>query len=103
MGKRRRERPTSRSALYGKGAISHGAQCKQHEPEEGRGDAPCACAVTLLEQLAENGHEGGRESCVGDQRADRVRYEKGDLKRVDRATNAEVVLGDDLSDETEDA
>ena len=59
------------------------AEPEQHQPEEGRGDAPRPLALALLEQVAEDGHEGGRERGVGDERADGVRDEERDLERVD--------------------
>ena len=78
------------------------AEPEKDEPEERRGDAPRPRALPLLEKLTENRHERRRKSRVGDERADGVRDQKGDLERVDRAADAEVVPGDDLPDEPED-
>ena len=46
------------------------AEAEQHQPEQARGDAPGALALALLEQVAEDRHERGRERGVGDERAD---------------------------------
>ena len=62
-----------------------------------------ARAFSLLEQLAEDGHERRRERRVGDERADEVRDLEGDREGVDRPAGAEVVRGDDLADEAEHA
>ena len=85
-----------------KSAVS-AAEPEQHQPEEARRDAPGALALALLEQVAEDRHERGGDGGVGDERADRVRDEERDLERVDLALDAEVVLGDDLAEEAEDA
>ena len=96
-----------------KGAITSGAsrmkiavsavEAEQHQPEEARGDAPGALALALLEQLAEDGHERRRERGVRDERADEVRDLERDRERVDLPGGAEVVGGDDLAHEAEDA
>ena len=79
------------------------AEAEQHQPEERRGDAPGALALSLLEQLAEDGDERGGERRVGDERANEVRHLEGDREGVDLAGGAEEVRGDDLADEAEDA
>ncbi len=80
-----------------------GAEAEQRQPEEARGDPPGALALPSLEQVAEDGDEGRREGGVGDERADGVRDEEGDLECVDGALHAEVVLGHHLADEAEHA
>ena len=40
------------------------AEPEEDQPEERRGDAPRPRALPLLEQLAEDGHERGRESAA---------------------------------------
>ncbi len=47
------------------------AEAEQHQPEEGGGHAPGALPLALLEQLAEDRDERGREGGVGDERAER--------------------------------
>ena len=79
------------------------SEAEQQKPEEGRGDAPGAFALALLEQLAEDGDERGRERGIRDERANEVRHLEGDREGVDLACGAEVVRGDDFSDEPEDA
>ncbi len=79
------------------------AEPEQQQPEEARGDAPGPLAVALLEQVGEDGDERRGERRVGDERPHEVRHLEGDGERVDRAGDAEVVLGDDLADEAEDA
>ena len=115
IGKRTRERPTARSLSAGIAERGDDerreddeergqrAEAEQQEPEEGRGDPPRALAVALLEQLAEDGNEGGGERGVGDERAEEVRHLEGDREGVDLAGGAEVVRRDDLADEAEDA
>src|SRR5262249_14492719 len=78
------------------------AEAEEDEPEEAGRDAPGALALALLEQVAEDGDEGGGEGGVGDERAQRVRDQECDLERIDRADGAEVVACDDLADEAED-
>ncbi len=116
IGKRTRERPIA-SALSPpgspNGAITSGAktmksavsaaEAEQHQPEEGRRDPPGALALALLEQLAEDRDEGGGERGVRDERAEQVRHLEGDREGVDLPRGAEVVRGDDLADEAEDA
>ena len=75
---------------------------EQHQPEEARRDAPGALSLALLEQFAEHRDERGRERRVGDERTHQVRHLKCDRERVDLASRAEVVGGDDLADEPED-
>ncbi len=79
------------------------AEAEQEEPEEGRGHAPGAFALAFFEQLAEDRNECGRKRGIRDERADEVRHLEGDGERVDLAGCAEVVGGDDLADEAEDA
>ena len=96
IGNRTRERPTASSlsppgspngamtsgASRMKSAVS-AAEPEEHEPEERRGDAPGALALALLEQLAEDRDERGRERRVGDERAHEVRHLERDRERVD--------------------
>ena len=79
------------------------AESEQHQPEERRRDPPRPAAFPLLEELAEDGDERRRERRVRDERAHEVRQLERDREVVDRAACAEVVRGDDLADETEDA
>ena len=79
------------------------AEAEQRQPEERRGDAPRSPPLPLFEQVAEDGDERGRERRVGDQRPDGVGDEERDLERVHGPADAEVVLGDDLANQTEDA
>ena len=78
-------------------------QPEQHQVEEARRDAPGPPALALLEQVAEDGDERGREGGVGDERADQVRDLERDRERVDRAGGAEEVGGDHLAHEPEHA
>ena len=78
-------------------------EAEQEEPEEGRGYAPSAFALAFFEQLAEDRNECGRERGIRDERADEVRHLEGDRERVDLAGGAEVVGGDDLADQAQDA
>src|SRR5436305_1945487 len=66
---------------------------EQHEPEERRRHAPCALAMALLQQLAEDGDERGRERRVRQECPDEVRQLERDRERVDLAGGAEVVRG----------
>ena len=78
-------------------------QAEQEEPEDARRDAPGAGALSLLEQLAEDGNEGGGERGIGDERADEVGNLERDRERVDPlALDAEDAARDDLADESED-
>src|SRR5205807_9345220 len=67
------------------------------------GDAPGAASLALLEQLREDRHERRREGRVGDESADEIRHLEGDREGVDLPGGTEVVRGDDLADEAEDA
>jgi hypothetical protein len=62
-----------------------------------------AFPFALLDQLAEHGHERRRERRVRDERADEIRDLEGDREGVDQPAGAEVVGGDHLPDEPEDA
>ena len=79
------------------------ADDEQEEPEHGRRDPPGARLLPFLEQLAEDGHERGRERGVRDERAHEVRDLEGDGEGVDRAARAEVVRGHDLAEQPEHA
>ncbi len=79
------------------------AEAEEQEPEQSRGDTPRSFALALLEQFAEDGDERGRERGIRDERANEVRHLEGDREGVDLAGGAEVVRGDDLADEAEDA
>ena len=76
---------------------------QQEEPEDGRRDAPGPRPLPLFQQLAEDGHERGRQRRVGDDGPDEVRDLECDREGVDRAARAEVVRRDDLADEPEQA
>src|SRR5204863_1554223 len=75
----------------------------EDQPEEARRDPPGALALALLEQLAEDRNERGRDGRVGEECADEVRHLEGDRERVDPPAGTEVVGGHDLADEPEDA
>ena len=77
-------------------------QPEQHQPDEGRRDAPGALLVRAKE-IDEDGHERGRERRVRDERANEVRQLVGDREGVDLAGCAEVVRGDHLAHEPEQA
>ena len=79
------------------------AEDQQRQPEERRCDAPCALALPLLEQLAEDRHEGARERRISDERAHEVRDLDRDRERVDQPDDAEEVRADHLAHEAEDA
>ena len=114
-GKRMRERVVARSSRSPspKMRMINGAKSMRrpvsapstikHEPEEGRGHAPGARALLLLEQLAEDGHERGAEGRVRRERAHEVRDLERDGERVDLALDPEGAAGDDLAEEAEDA
>ena len=57
------------------------AEAEQHQPEDARRDPPCPPAITLLEQLAEHGHERRRKRRVRDERPKQVRDLEGDRER----------------------
>ena len=79
------------------------AQPEEHQPEDRRGDPPRALALSLHEQVAEDGDERRRQRRVGDERAHRVRDEERDLESVDRAGDAEDGGLGDLPHQTDDA
>src|SRR6185503_9807337 len=64
--------------------------------------APRALRVGA-EQVDEDRHERARERGVGDERAYEIRNLERDRERVDRAARTEVIGGDDLADEAENA
>ena len=116
IGKRMRERVTASAASLPGIAeepdhprrdqdedARQGRQPEQHQIEHARRDAPGAAALALLQQIAEDGHEGRREGGVGDERADQVRDLERDRERIDRAGGAEEVGGDHLAHEPEHA
>ena len=76
---------------------------QQDEPEDRRRDTPRPRPLPLLEELAEDRHEGARERRVRDERAHEVRDLERDGERVDLPGGAEGVRGDDLADEPEHA
>src|SRR5581483_6138855 len=75
----------------------------QHQPEQGRGHAPGALALPLLQQLAEDRDKGGRQGGVGDERADEIRDLERDGEGVDLPGGSEVVRRLPLAHEAEDA
>ena len=78
------------------------AEDQESQPEERRGDAPRALALTTLEQLAEDRDERARQRGIGDERTDEIRDLDRDRERVDLPADAEEVRGDHLSYEAED-
>ena len=79
------------------------AQAEQDEPEQTRRNAPGTFALPLLEQVPEDRDERRGERSVGDESADGIRDQEGDLERVDRTVRAEVVAGDRLANQAENA
>ena len=116
IGKRTRERPDREvevAARVAKGPDQErrdedeergeATEDEEDEPEDRRRDPPGALAFTLLEQIAEDLEEGARERRVGEQCTYEVGDLEGDRERVDCATDPEVVGGDHLTHEPEDA
>src|SRR3989442_99449 len=68
-----------------------------------RSNAPRPRAVAFDKELTEHRDERGGQRLVGEERAKEVRYLECDRERVDTASSAEVVGGDDLAYEPEDA
>ena len=72
---------------------------EEDEPEDRRCDPPRPRALTLLEELAENGDEGAGKRRIRDERADEVRDLERDRERVDPPGSAERIRGDHLTEE----
>jgi hypothetical protein len=79
------------------------AERDEQQPGERRRDVERLAPAPLLEQLAENGHEGGGERGVRDQRPDQVRHLEGERERRHRARGAEIAASDDLACQPGDA
>ena len=78
------------------------AQDDQDQAEQRPGELERLLALALLEQLGEDGDEGGAQRGVGDQRAEQVRDLERDRERGERAGGAEVARRDHFPDETGD-
>src|SRR5438309_75986 len=78
-------------------------QPEQDDPEKAGCNPPRPLAIAAFLQFGEDRHERRRQRRVRDEGACEVRHLERDRERVDLPGRAEVIRGDDLADETEDA